>query len=143
VKFEHRFEVTFGDADAAGIAYYPRILDYCHRAFERFFAEAVGEPYARVYLVNNIGFPTVGLEASFKAPMRFGDAMTAAVSIDKFSERSVSFRYEFRRADGTLCAVITNAAVAVDRVSFKPVAIPAAHKAAFEKYLTDAPAAPR
>lgn len=134
MKFEHAFEVAFGDADPAGIAYYPRILDSCHRVFERFFAEAVGEPYASVYNVKNVGFPTIQLDAEFRAPMRFGDAVTATLTVDRISARTVTFRYEFQRADGVICAVIRNTAVAVDRPSFRSIEIPDAYAAVFRKY---------
>ncbi len=137
-----RFEIAFGDADPAGIAYYPRILDLCHRAFERFFAEAVGEPYAETFLRRGIGFPTVALASEFRAPMRFGDAVDVDVDIGKVSTRSVEFVYRFTRAgDGVRCATVRNTTVAVDRASFQAVAIPERYRRVFEAHREPAPAA--
>ena len=34
--------VRFGDLDAAGIAYYPNLVNFLHEAFEDFFAGHVG-----------------------------------------------------------------------------------------------------
>ena len=35
--FELTFPVRFDDVDAAGLVYYPRLLDYCHVGLEDFF----------------------------------------------------------------------------------------------------------
>lgn len=131
----HELEITFGDADPAGIAYYPRILDFCHRAFETFFAKAVGEPYAETFLQRNLGFPTVSLDATFTAPMRFGDRIAVDVSIAALSRRSVTLEYRFTRLpDGTACATVKNVVVAVDRATFRSTAIPERYAAAFRAH---------
>lgn len=131
----HEFQITFGDADPAGIAYYPRILDFCHRAFEVFFEKALGECYADIFMKQNVGYPTVKLNAEFRAPMRFGDRMAVEVSIGSIGAKSVLFHYHFIRiADGTSCATIENLTVAADRIQFKSVPIPANHRAAFEAH---------
>jgi len=135
VSVRHELEITFGDADPAGIAYYPRILDFCHRAFETFMRATTGTDYAATYLREDLGFPTVSLHADFKAPMRFGDRIAVDVAVAELSARSVTFEYRFTRAgDGTLCAVVRNVAVAVGRQSFKPVAIPERYAAAFRAH---------
>ena len=36
--------VRFGDLDAAGIAYYPNLVNFLHEAFEDFFVGHVGKP---------------------------------------------------------------------------------------------------
>lgn len=135
MSVRHEFEVTFGDADPAGIAYYPRILDVCHRAFERFFFEAVGECYADTFLRRDVGFPTVSLAAEFRAPMRFGERIAVTVSIGAITTKTATFVYAFHRADGTRCATVRNVAVATDRGTFRPIAIPERYAAAFRAHL--------
>jgi 4-hydroxybenzoyl-CoA thioesterase len=131
----HELEVTFADADPAGIAYYPRILDYCHRAFETFFAHGVGETYAKTFLREGIGFPTVALQAEFREPMRFGERIGVDVSVQALSSRSVTFEYRFTRLpEEALCATVRNVAVAVDRQSFRPIEIPERYAAAFRRH---------
>ena len=41
--------VRFGDLDAAGIAYYPNLVNLLHEAFEDFFRGHVGRPFPEVY----------------------------------------------------------------------------------------------
>lgn len=135
MTIRYELNITFGDADPAGIAYYPRILDFCHRAFETFFEKALGENYADVFMKQNVGYPTVHLDADFRAPMRFGDRMAVDVSICEISGRTVTFQYQFTRiSDGTHCATIRNKAVAADRLLFKSVAIPPRHEAIFRAH---------
>ena len=140
---QHELEITFGDADPAGIAYYPRILDFCHRAFEAFFEKAVGEPYATTFLTHNIGYPTVALSAEFGAPMRFGERIVVSVSIEKVTTKSVTFVYAFRRAkDGVLCATVRNIAASTSRETFRAVPIPERHARAFRGHLIANPKNP-
>ncbi|MBL8692732.1 MAG: acyl-CoA thioesterase [Planctomycetes bacterium] len=132
----HYWDVTFGDADPAGIAYYPRILDACHRAFETFFAQAVKEPYAQTFLREDVGFPTVSLTAEFRSPMRFGDRMRIEVDVSALSARSVTFRYRFtRESDGIHCATIRNVTVAIARGRFAAVSIPSRYREVFQSHL--------
>ncbi len=129
------WDVTFSEADPAGIAYYPRILDACHRAFESFFDQAVKEPYAVTFTVHQIGFPTVALKAEFKAPMRFGDRMRIEVLVTGLSARTVTFTYRFiRTADGIECARIENTTVAMHRSRFVAIPIPDSYRAVFEQH---------
>lgn len=38
MPFSTRITVRFGDADPAGLVYYPVLFHYCHAAMEEFFA---------------------------------------------------------------------------------------------------------
>ena len=40
--FTLRVPIMFHDVDAAGTAYYPRLVDFCHCAFEGFFSACIG-----------------------------------------------------------------------------------------------------
>jgi len=46
MKFEQRIRYRFGDIDDAGIAYYPKLLHCFHCAFEDWWSDALGRPYA-------------------------------------------------------------------------------------------------
>jgi 4-hydroxybenzoyl-CoA thioesterase len=136
MSIRHEVEIGFGDADPAGIAYYPRILDLCHRAFEALFADAAGAPYATTFLREGIGFPTVALQAEFRAPMRFGERVCVEARVAEVTARSVAFEYRFVRVgDGTICATARNVAVAVNRQTFAPVPIPEPLAAALRRHV--------
>jgi 4-hydroxybenzoyl-CoA thioesterase len=114
--------VRFGDLDPAGIAYYPRLVDFLHRAFEDFFGGRLGRPYPEV-IGSGLGFPTVRLEAEFLRPLRHGDLVEIAVGVEHVGRTSVRFRYEGRVA-GELAFRARNTAVTVDIASLRPLPTP-------------------
>src|SRR6185436_11346971 len=80
-RFSADIKVRFSDVDRAGIAYYPRVIHWLHVAFEEFFEQFCGVPYATVLEKENLGFPAVDLKTEFVAPCRFGEVLTVHVSL--------------------------------------------------------------
>ena len=91
--FTTRILVRFGDLDAAGIAYYPNLVNFLHESFEDFFVGHVGRPYPEVY-AEGLGFPTVKLEIDFVSPVRYGDHVDMRLTVEKVGRSSVQMRYE-------------------------------------------------
>ena len=67
MAFRCEIPVRFADCDAAWIVYHPRIPHFCHVAMETMFARHVGVPYARALREEDVGYPTVRLEAEYSA----------------------------------------------------------------------------
>jgi 4-hydroxybenzoyl-CoA thioesterase len=127
--FEYSAPVRFADVDHAGIVYYPRFFHYFHVAFEELWRARLGSR-AYVNLLDNdrVGFPAVRAECDYRAPLRFGDTATIAVSVTKLGGKSIRFRYlvfrERETIDGerllcaegiVVCAVVDlRAFVAID-----------------------------
>jgi 4-hydroxybenzoyl-CoA thioesterase len=102
--FEHRIDVTWGECDIAGLAYFPRLLDWCHRALEALFGGLPGG-YAGFTGPRRMGIPTVRLTGDFRAPVRYGDRVVVRVRVQKTGRSSITFEHEVvREADGALCA---------------------------------------
>jgi 4-hydroxybenzoyl-CoA thioesterase len=114
--------VRFGDLDAAGIAYYPRLVNFLHEAFEDFFASHVGRPFPQV-LKEGLGFPTVKLEIEFISPVYYGDNLEMALVIERVGRASVAMRYESAVA-GRPVFKARSTVVAVDMKTFRPVPVP-------------------
>lgn len=85
--------ILFRDADPAGAAYYPRLVDMCHGAFEAFFDDRIGPAYAKV-IASGTGFPTVHFEADFRRTLRHGDVIEIAVRVLRLGETSITLGYE-------------------------------------------------
>ena len=85
--------VRFGDLDAAGIAYYPNLVNFLHESFEDFFVGHVGRPYPEVY-AEGLGFPTVKLEVEFEAPVRYGDHVVMRLFVERVGRSSVDGHHE-------------------------------------------------
>jgi acyl-CoA thioesterase FadM len=91
----------FRDVDAAGTAYYPRLVDLCHCAFEAFFNERIGPAYSKV-IGSGVGFPSVHFEVDFIAPVRHGDVIDIFVRVSDVGRTSVSLAFEARRGKTVL-----------------------------------------
>jgi 4-hydroxybenzoyl-CoA thioesterase len=114
--FRQRRVVRFADVDAAGIVYYPRLLDYCHLAFEDFFEHAGARPYSYWIQDERLGFPTVHLDVDFLRPVEYGSSLTVTARVERIGTRSVTFRFEGILGDGGVAfrAEVTKVCVGMD-----------------------------
>jgi YbgC/YbaW family acyl-CoA thioester hydrolase len=123
--------VRFGDLDPAGIAYYPNLVNFLHVAFEDFFAGHVGRPYPEVFK-EGLGFPTVKVEMEYFAPIRYGNRVDVAVTVEEVGRASVRFRYD-ASVEGTRVFQARNTAVVVDMRTFRPTPVPPWLRERFEE----------
>lgn len=114
--------VRFGDLDAAGIAYYPRLVNFLHEAFEDFFRGHVGRPYPEVFR-DGLGCPTVKLEMEFLSPVHYGEHVDVAVVVEHIGRSSVRIRYE-GAVRGTPVFRARNTVVVVDMKTFRSTPVP-------------------
>ena len=120
--FKTSILVRFGDLDAAGIAYYPNLVNFLHEAFEDFFRGHVGRSFPEVY-AEGISFPAVKLEMEFVSPVRYGDSVEVAVGVERIGRSSVQVRYE-GSVKGRPVFHARNIVVVVDMKTFRPVPLP-------------------
>lgn len=138
--FKTTILVRFGDLDAAGIAYYPNLVNFLHEAFEDFFAGHVGRPYPEVFR-EGLGFPTVKVEMEFLSPVHYGDRVQISVVVEKIGRSSVQIRYEAEVEDRPVFRA-RNTAVVVDMRTFRPTPLPDWLRESFGRAMeTGAPAA--
>jgi 4-hydroxybenzoyl-CoA thioesterase len=128
--FHTRILVRFGDLDGAGIAYYPRLVNFLHEAFEDFFTGHVGRPYPEVFR-EGIGFPTVKVEMEFVSPVRHGDHVDVRVTVERVGRTSVQIRYD-GAVDGRPVFHARNVAVVVNMKTFRPTPLPEGLRERFE-----------
>ena len=130
--FSTNIKVRFGDADPAGLVYYPVIFHYFHIGLEEFFAARCGISYDKLIAYERLGFPTVKSEAEFFAPLVYGDEVVVEVFVSKIGRTSAVFEYRAGRAsDRTLCARATNVQVAMDMNTRRAVPVPEKYRRAF------------
>jgi len=120
--FKTSILVRFGDLDAAGIAYYPNLVNFLHEALEDFFAGHVGRTYPEVFGAG-LGSPTVKVEMEFLSPVRYGDHVEIGVVAEHVGRSSVRMRYE-GSVRGRPVFRAHNTMVIVDMATFRPTAIP-------------------
>ena len=134
MDFEITQKIRFGDVDKAGVAYYPRIFNMCHVAFEEMWDRFIGRSYDRLVLEEKIGMPLVHVTADFISPMPYGAEIAIRVSVVRIGTRSVEFQFDFFHAGDRkhLAKIrITNAMVNMD--TFRSVEVPAKYKPFFEQ----------
>lgn len=126
--------VRFGHVDPAGIAYYPRIFDYIHEAFEELWDVHVGKRYYHLLAVDRIGFPLVHSDVDFTHPLRFGDRPVVTVTCLDIGRSSLTLRYHYTVA-GTTCLVAKMTTVCVDLDELQSREIPSEYRTKFESIL--------
>jgi 4-hydroxybenzoyl-CoA thioesterase len=123
--------VRFGDLDAAGIAYYPNLVNFIHEAFEDFFVGHVGRPYPEVFR-EGLAFPTVRLDMEFLSPVHYGDHVDVGVVVEKVGNTSVQLRYEASVGERPVFKA-RNVQVVVDMKDFRPTPLPPWLRERFER----------
>jgi acyl-CoA thioesterase FadM len=119
-----RLRYRFGDIDDAGIAYYPKLLHCFHCAFEDWWSDALGRPYAALMHEDKLGLPAVRLEAEFFAPIRYGDEPTVHLGVLRIGNGSAEFGFWMTRGRDPkpLCrARVTTATVHMDTMQKRPL----------------------
>jgi 4-hydroxybenzoyl-CoA thioesterase len=132
--FTTQQKVRFGHVDPAGIAYFPRIYDYIHEAFEELWEIHVGVRYYALLGEQRIGFPLVHSEVDFRHPLRFGDRPTVRVTCFRLGRSSLGLRYVYK-LDDVVCvdARMTTACIELD--TMKSIPMPPQFRSRFEQIM--------
>jgi 4-hydroxybenzoyl-CoA thioesterase len=129
-------KIRFDDVDGAGIVYYPRFLHLCHAAFEDFFDSAAPFSYPELISKRRLGFPTVHIDATFSAPLTYGDTAIVGLSVKETGRSSVKTAYDIKRKrDGVLSFSATITTVLISLDTQKAVPLTDELRAVFQSYL--------
>lgn len=135
MAFVHTLAVRFEDVDYARVVHFPRLLSYCHQAFEAFFPAELGLTYAQMIEERHLGFPMVHAEADFKAPFRLSETVRVVMETTKVGERSFSHRYRLHRGDSpSVAAQVLLVSALVSMPDFSPTTLPPDVRQALERH---------
>jgi YbgC/YbaW family acyl-CoA thioester hydrolase len=116
--------IRFQDIDAAGIIFYPRVVEMFHDAYAALLASA-GMPLRDVMTKHDWIAPVRHAEADYFKPLRLGDEIRVEISRAHVSETETTLGYRVVRQPGDeLCAVGQVVHTFVDRAAFKRIPIP-------------------
>lgn len=121
--------VDFPMVDLAGIMYYPQYWDMAHRFFEESWKEICGTEYHVILKEWKLGFPAVFNEASFEAPLKYGDTIDCTIWISAVGRTSCTWEYRFENQDGVTAWRATVTTVCVDMQTIEPEPLPDGLKA--------------
>lgn len=120
--FETTLTIRFGDADPAGIVFYPRAIELAHGVVEDLLRG--GKSGWNGWFANaDFVMPVRRVETDFFAPMRAGETLTARAHVEKCGTTSVTFAVEISGARGDMRARFRTVHVLVDRASGRPTAL--------------------
>ena len=132
MSFEHRLTVRFFEVDRAGIAFFGRVFEYCHAAYEALLMD-LGYPLSEVFDNEGWGMPLVHAEADFQRPMRMGEELAIQVAVGRLGKTSVTFDFTVRgAADGHVRATARHVHACVDMTRFESLEVPERFRAAIE-----------
>ena len=119
--------VRFGETDPYGVAYFAAILDYFKRGLDEFLRARGLAPDA-VYrnLKKGFGFPIVGTQCRYRAPVRFDDPLILRTRLVRLDDKGATFGFSmFRTVQGKnlLAAEGKISCRAID-ASWKPIPVP-------------------
>ena len=83
-------KIRFGQTDAAGVTYYPRLVEMINDIVEDFFADAVKFSYKEMIVETDYGVPTVNLNVTFKSPAELEDYVDWYLVVTKIGRSSFS-----------------------------------------------------
>ncbi|WP_437681363.1 acyl-CoA thioesterase [Sorangium sp. So ce131] len=117
-----RRSVRFQDVDAAGIVFYPRVLEYFSDAYLAALKER-GVDVPGMIAGGGIKLPLVHAEADYLLPLRYGDAIEVEVLAPKLGDTSFTVGYRVTTAGG-VAAVGQTVHVCIDGARFTPRPLP-------------------
>ncbi len=130
-KFSSFVRVGFSDTDAQGIVYYGRYLPYFDLARVE-YARHLGVLDADL---GDCEFVMRACEVLYEAPARFDDLLEVFVRTRRIGRSSMTAEFSaVRAADDALMCTAEQALVLVDLSERRPYAIPAAYRAAIERF---------
>jgi acyl-CoA thioester hydrolase len=111
-RAETPLRVRFAETDAQGVVYHANHLVYFEVARGEFLREG-GWAYEALAAAGTF-FVVAEARVTYRAPLRYDDAIVVTTRVGEVRTRSCTFEYEIRRGD-TVVATGTTAHVCVDR----------------------------
>ncbi len=123
-EFIWPLRVYYEDTDAGGVVYYANYLKFMERCRTEWL-RSLGFEQDRLLKEEGVLFAVRHVEADFRAPARFNDALVVEARIIKKGKASLTFRQEIRRESDRklLCSGDVKVAC-IDAQGFRPTPIP-------------------
>ena len=120
--YEHEITVRFYEVDRAGIAFFGRVFEYCHVAYEELMID-LGLP--DVFTDEGWGMPLVHVNSNFSHPMRLGERITVALQVTACGGKSITFDFKLRGSeDGIHRAAVQHVHAFVELATLRPRPFP-------------------
>lgn len=122
ILFEKNIFINFGDADSAGILFYPRAFEIAHECLESFWKQSVSG-WAMWFQNHEFAVPIRHAECDYSKPLVVGENYQARLILKKIGESSVVFTVRLEAVTG-VCAEIITTHVFIDKKNGAKVFVP-------------------
>jgi 4-hydroxybenzoyl-CoA thioesterase len=83
-----------------------------------------------------IGLPAVHVDADFASPLRFGDEVRIALTVERLGTSSCALRFDLRRPDGHRVAIVRHVVASCDLDAMRARPLADDLRSLFERHLT-------
>ena len=135
--FTRQRRVLYGDCDASGIIYAPRVFNYAIEAVEEWYVEVLGISWMDLVCKREQGAPFVSARCEYLRPMVPGQTLTAAVWVTRSGGASIEFAVVGYDARGVPCYDARLVACFIDQDGFKAMRIPEVFRQRIQAYQAD------
>ena len=132
MPFVYETTVRFSQVDAAQVVYFARAYEMAHEAFEELMA-ASGLPIGPLFAESDWGMPLVHSEARYRRPWRLGERIRIQGTVNKITERSVEFEYNFLDSELQARTTVCMRHAFVSLATFQPQSVPEAFRQAMKR----------
>ncbi|MES9961094.1 MAG: tol-pal system-associated acyl-CoA thioesterase [Sedimenticola sp.] len=116
--------VYYEDTDSGGVVYYANYLKFMERARTEWL-RSLGFEQDELIEQQGVIFAVRKVEADFRKPARFNEALSVSAKIKSRGKASLVFQQDITRdADGQLLCSGEVKVACLDAASFRPVSIP-------------------
>ncbi|MBL8951640.1 MAG: acyl-CoA thioesterase, partial [Myxococcaceae bacterium] len=110
-------------ADPAGIAFFGRIIAFCHDAYEDLMRDR-GVPLHELVTQGEIGLPLANASADFLRPLPHGADVTVEVRVAELREKGFTLEHTVIGPGGDPHARVKTVHVAISRATKRPIPLP-------------------
>jgi acyl-CoA thioesterase FadM len=130
MTFKQTVHIGFGDADPAGVIFYPRAIALAHTAVEDLLRRSpLG--WDAWFASASHAAPLRRAEMDFFLPMKPGQSFEVCATVEKAGTSSITFLVEFLNAAGQTAARIRTTHVLIDKATGRPLHLTPEIRAAF------------
>lgn len=129
---ELKYKISFSDCDPAGIIFYSRVFEYCHRVYEELVNSfGLNENYwsNREYIV-----PIIKASSNYIKPLKYNDEIIIKLFVQHIKNSSFELHYEIFK-DNNLYVTANTVHVFINSVSWEKIEIPVYIKENLLKHL--------
>lgn len=116
----YRHVVRFSEVDAAGVAFFTRLFEWCHHAWEDVLTRAMG-PWFAAMQREGWGLPLVHADGAFRRPARLGDRLTVEIDALRLDGGRLRVRFVIDGVDDVRHAEVEHVHAFVDLATFRRI----------------------